>query len=378
MPLPQPIKVLLVSPLPPPVGGIATWTVNVTTYHKSLESSDINLSHCDSSSRGRRITSRSHFVRIYVGMVNSIKIYKKVRNYIKNKPDVIHLVSSASLSLLKDLLIIRLAKKNKIPVITHWRFGRIPQLVEQNNWEYKLLCRVIQNSYRSIVIDLTSYTTLIKKGFTNVLQMPNPMAADVGQQSKVLVENYNKRPSGNILFVGHVVRGKGVFELVEACTQIPMVNNLTLVGPYEEHIKETLLGIAKARNEGSWLSFLGTLDKFEVLERMKNHSIVTLPSHSEGFPNTLIEAMASGAAAVATHVGAIPEMLDIKSSQPCGLCVPPENPQELKNAIEFAVTNPDTMEEMGKNGLKKALSSYTMEQVFAQYCKHWLTAASPK
>lgn len=370
----QPIKVLLVAPLPPPIGGIASWTLNVTAYHKSLESKDINLTLCDSSSKGRRITSRSHLVRIYVGIINSFKIYQRVKNYIKNKPDVIHLVSSASFSLLKDLLIIKLAKRNSIPVITHWRFGRIPQLAEHNNWEFKLLRRVIQKSSRSIVIDLTSYSTLIKKGFTNVIQMPNPIAADVGHQTKALVDNYKKRPTGDILFVGHVVTGKGVFELVEACTPNQMVNRLTLIGPYEEHTKDTLLAIAKERNNGSWLSFLGALDKPEVLEKMREHSIIALPSYTEGFPNVVLEGMAMGTAIIGTYVGAIPEMLDVKSIHPCGICVPHQNTEELKKAIEYAVNNPKKMEEMAKNGLKKVLSSYTMEQVFAEYHEHWLNA----
>ncbi len=376
--MPQTISVLLVSPLPPPVGGIATWTVNVTNYHKSLESPVIYLSHCDSSSKGRRITSRSSFARIYVGIINSFKIYKRVRKHIKNKPDVIHLVSSASFSVLKDLLIIRLAKRNKIPVITHWRFGRIPQLAEKNNWEYKLLSRIIKKSNRSIVIDLTSYNTLLKKGFTNVLQMPNPIAADVGEQSKILVDTYKVRPPGHILFVGHVVREKGIFELVEACTPNQKIDRLTLVGPYEEHIKEALLDIAKNRSNGSWLKFEGALNKPEVLEHMRAHSIVALPSYTEGFPNVVLEAMASGAAVVGTSVGAIPEMLDVKTEQTCGICVPHKNTEELKGAIEYASNNPAIMQTMAKNGINKVLASYTMEQVFNEYTQHWLNAVELK
>ena len=85
-----------------------------------------------------------------------------------------------------------------------------------------------------------------------------------------------------------------------------------------------------------------------------------------------------GAAIIATNVGAIPEMLDVKSKQACGICVQHQNTEELKKAIEFAVTNPDKMKEMGENGLKKVLSSYAMKQVFDQYKKHWLNAAALK
>ncbi len=377
MPPKKLLNVVLVAPLPPPIGGIASWTVNVTDYYKTLENKEIALTLCDSSSKHRRITSRSQFTRIYTGIINSFRIYKKVKNLIKNKPDIIHLVSSASYSLLKDLLIIRLAKQNNIPVIAHWRFGRIPQLAEQPNWEYKLISKVIKKSKYSIVLDLLSYNTLISKGFTNICQMPNPISIGVANQCITVNENYQKRPPGNILFVGHVVKQKGVFELVEACAVIEKVECLTLVGPYEEHTKVALMEIAKKRASGAWLIFEGALEKSKVLEKMRAHSMVALPSYTEGFPNVVLEGMAMGAAIIATNVGAIPQMLDIESKQKCGLCVKPKNTEELTKAIEYAVTSPNKLQEMGQNGIKKVLANYTMQKVFSDYQKLWRSNTTP-
>ncbi|MFS4492258.1 glycosyltransferase family 4 protein [Maribacter sp. 2308TA10-17] len=371
----QPFRVLLVSPLPPPVGGIASWTVNVTSYYESLQKSNLDLILCDSSSKGRRITSRSHSIRIYHGIINSLKTYWKVKKFLQEKPDVVHLVSSASFSLVKDILIIRLARRRGVPVITHWRFGRIPALIKKNNWEYKLLSKVIKKSTYSIVIDQTSYNALLKQGFNNVLNMPNPIAADVGSQTKTLVDAYQTRPSDAILYVGHVVRGKGVYELVHACVQNHKLNRLTLIGPYEEETKAALMDIAKKRNDGNWIEFLGSLEKSQVLEKMKAYSILALPSYTEGFPNVVLEAMAMGCAVVGTYVGAIPEMLDIETNHPCGVCVSHQNIEDLTNAIDLLVGNTSKIEVMAKNGLKKVLNSYSMERVFAEYLQHWENAS---
>lgn len=364
----------MVAPLPPPVGGIASWTKNVTSYYQSLEEKEINLFLCDSSNKNRRITSRSTLQRIYQGIKNSFRIYTQVKLNLALKPDVIHLVSSASFSVLKDFLILRLAKRNNIPVVTHWRFGRIPELSQQKNWEYKLLSKVIHKSAFSIVIDKKSYTTLIDNGFTNVLQMPNPLAADLGKHTAYLKENYAPRPANKLLFVGHVVIDKGVFELVEACVGIQNVNQLTLVGPYETEIYNQLIEIAKKRDNGAWLKFTGALEKNEVMKLMQSHAILALPSFTEGFPNVVLEGLGMGCAIIGSFVGAIPEMIDHDTEYASGICIPHKNTDALQKAIKQLINEPEIIKRMGTNGLQKVLNSYTMQHVFSEYVHYWKKA----
>jgi glycosyltransferase involved in cell wall biosynthesis len=54
----------------------------------------------------------------------------------------------------------------------------------------------------------------------------------------------------------------------------------------------------------------GPADHGRVLTLMRRHAIFLLPSHGEGFPNSLVEAMAAGMACIASPVGAVPEMAD--------------------------------------------------------------------
>lgn len=56
--------------------------------------------------------------------------------------------------------------------------------------------------------------------------------------------------------------------------------------------------------------FVGHLDKEQLLEFFKNSHIMVFPSHSEGLPRVIIEAMATGLPCVASNVGGIPELLD--------------------------------------------------------------------
>lgn len=368
------MKVLLISPLPPPIGGIATVTTNMISYFRSYPNG-ISLIICNTAHNFRSITSNSLFVRFFAGFNNSIKTYFQVRKLIrKDRPQVIHLASSSSLALFKDILIINFAKHTKIPVVMHWHFGRIPMLAAQCNWEWRLLSYVISKSTTSIVIDTKSYNTLLVAGYKNVLNVPNPLGADTEQKIKSFFGKALKRKQGRLIFVGHIMRNKGVFELVEACSQLPLVEELLLIGPYEKIINEELRELGNKRENGKWLKFIGQLDMDETFEYMLSSFVLALPSYTEGFPNVVIEAMAMGCAVIATDVGAIPEMLDVQSLKPCGICISPHNVGMLKEAISELFQDLYKTDRMGKNGIERVLNNYSNEIIVEQYRNIWENA----
>src|SRR5207247_6103231 len=58
-----------------------------------------------------------------------------------------------------------------------------------------------------------------------------------------------------------------------------------------------------------------------------------LPSHNEGCPNVVLEALACGRPVVASSVGAVPEFVDAES----GAVVPPREPEQLAAALTAVV-----------------------------------------
>lgn len=370
-------RVLLMSPLPPPVGGIASWTINILSY---LSNHNItNVTHLNTAIRFRRITSNNTLLRLISGLLNfNIVFFKLLLSLLRSKPDVIHLTSSASLGLFADSIYVTFARFFQIPIITHWRFGRIPVLANQHNWEWKLLSFVIKRSNSAIVIDGNSYNTLLEKGFTNVVNIPNPISPFVEQKVNSHPKEQIKRKAGSIIFVGHVIKEKGIFELVEACSTNPLINELIIIGPYEEGTKISLCDLANARDSGLWLKIIGPADNNQVLEQMQKSTILALPSYSEGFPNVVIEAMAMGCAIIATEVGAIPEIIDAMSETPCGICVPVQNIESLKKAIAFLIENPEKAEVIGKQGIDRVLNNYIPAKIFSQYQNIWKQISTKK
>jgi len=369
------MKVLLVSPLPPPVGGIASWTVNIIDHYRW--NSEYNLIHLNTALRHRNITRLDSYLRITSGLRGSkdiiVSLIHKIKKY---KPDVIHLTSSGSLGLTRDIIILTLSKIYNIPVVTHFRFGRIPEIKLLNNWEWKLLHKVATLSSATLVLDSKSKDVLLQSGISRTFIVPNPISKDIKASMDDSTKTIKPTTDNEVIFVGHITKNKGVFELVEACSSAEAVKKLTIIGPYEEDIKAQLTSIALHANLD--INFTNVLDKQSVLSRMKNAELLVLPSYTEGFPNVIIEAMAMGCPVIATDVGAIPDMLDIGSSHPAGEVIKPRDVDALSNAIDRVLSNHSLSAIYSKNAINKVLNYYTLENVCKSYENVWKSTTHHK
>ena len=90
--------------------------------------------------------------------------------------------------------------------------------------------------------------------------------------------------------------------------------------------------------------------------------MVLLTSISEGFPYSLIEAMASGMATVATDVGGVAE-----ATGDAGLIVPPQSPRHTAEACLSLLTNPGFRQWIAKAARARVLAKFTLEQNLAEY-----------
>ena len=88
--------------------------------------------------------------------------------------------------------------------------------------------------------------------------------------------------------------------------------------------------------------------------------ISVLCSLHEGFPNSVIEAMAAARPVVATEVGGIPDAVDAEVT---GLLVPPHSPEFLASALCRLIRDPQLSVEMGKRGRVKARALFGADKV---------------
>jgi len=165
-----------------------------------------------------------------------------------------------------------------------------------------------------------------------------------------------------IACVGRLHEEKGVAHLVgafHALLQVQPTARLLLAGDGPE--RAALEGIVRTLRLGPFVRFLGSVASPWPL--LAAADIFVLPSRWEGMPNALLEAMAAGLPAVATAVGAVPEMVvDGREA----LVVPPGDAGALARALAELATRPTRRREMGALARQRVENAYRIEATVAQ------------
>ncbi|MEM3638083.1 MAG: glycosyltransferase family 4 protein [Conexivisphaerales archaeon] len=176
--------------------------------------------------------------------------------------------------------------------------------------------------------------------------------------------NELKQKTPSVLFVGRLVRRKGVYDLLDAfpyvLKKIPDAR-LVIVGDGPErdalHKRATLLSLQ------SKVEFRGLLYGKELADQYSSASVVVLPSTNiqedfadEGLGLVLIEAMMFGKPVIGTMHGGIPELVNDGEN---GILVPENSPEKLADAVITILSNPELASIMGKKGYNVASSKFT-------------------
>ncbi|MFH1023970.1 MAG: glycosyltransferase family 4 protein [Planctomycetota bacterium] len=159
--------------------------------------------------------------------------------------------------------------------------------------------------------------------------------------------------------VSVVRRGKGHEELLEAAARLRQTHPLVRYiiagdGNYVEQVRSaiTRLGVEDI------VRMIGHRD--DVPDLLAALDVVTLPSHSEGTPQVILQALAMGRPVVASNVGGIPEIVEDRKN---GLLVSPESSEALAAAIREILDNPTLGESLGAEAIARA-SDYIRERMW--------------
>lgn len=345
------------------------WANNLLTYYKTLDNPNVYITPVSFDRKSYINEDTGILKRVFLGIKELSVSVKNVETLMRQEPfDVIHICTSASLSLFKDLKLLQLARKYNVKSVVHLHFGRTPDLAVKKNLEWMLLKKVVSKADSVVTMDSFTHKTLIISGCKNVRYCPNPLSLSIiNQVSKErgsLIKQKNK-----IVFVGHVISTKGVYELVNACKQIDGIE-LHIIGKVLDQVRNDLLTIAAEKGDGAWLKLHGEISHEEVLRAMMTANIFAFPSYTEGFPNVILEAMVCGCAIASSSVGAIPEMLDV-NNKPCGICYKPQSIDDVRDSIIHLLSDGDLCENYSQQAMCRAYSEYSMQNVWQRLINIW-------
>ena len=172
-----------------------------------------------------------------------------------------------------------------------------------------------------------------------------------------------------ILYSGRLDYRKGLFDLIDCslivCKKYPdisfyIIGKGLLLNKLKNKVKE--LGLTKN------FHFLGFVSKEKLIQLYQQATVYVLPSHYEGLPTVLLEAMACGCPVIATAVSG---NLDVITHGIDGILVPPKKPEEIAKSIIKLLNDNDNRKKLGINARKTIAKRFTWKKITNKYIENY-------
>ena len=161
-----------------------------------------------------------------------------------------------------------------------------------------------------------------------------------------------------VLFIGRMIKDKGVAEYVEAASILKIKfpkANFDLLGPLNVENRSSITSKQMAKwVDSGVVNYLGETD--DVRPHINKSHCVVLPSYREGISRVLLEACALERPIIATNV---PGCRDIIDDGKNGLLCDVKNPKDLaEKMIKMICLSSEDLKEMGKRGRLKVSKDF--------------------
>ena len=210
---------------------------------------------------------------------------------------------------------------------------------------------------------------LLNHGITHkdikVLGHGNVRGIDMKHYDSDMISPMSKEQGGfTFVFVGRIVRDKGINELVSAFDRLHQQYGdirLVLVGPREDELDPVLPETLDRINQGNGIDAVGS--QSDVRPFYCQADALVFPSYREGFPNVIIEAGAMGLPSIVTDINGSREII-INGEN--GVIIPPRDEQALYEAMKDFVEKPELVQTMAAKSRPLIASRY--EQGYVRQC----------
>ncbi len=308
------------------------------------------MAHWAALNDGPRIrfinTRGSHHI-VFAPFFFSIALLQVLWLGVTRRAAVLHINVSANGSALRKFFVVALASLLRLPMLLHVHDGsldrfylRLPSALQAAlRWMFQQAdCVVVLGDFwhRFVVAQLgvpRERVEIIRNGVPAPLLAPSRLEGTCG--------------SVHIVFLGRLCEAKGIPELLAAFAsqQVARLDwHATLAGDgcsdgYRKKVHDDGLG--------ERIAFPGWLGRPEVDRLLGEADILVLPSHFEGLPVAVLEALANGVAVICTPVGGLPDFLLDRHSV---LFVGPGDTAALAAALAELIAFPELRARLAAGG----------------------------
>ena len=245
-----------------------------------------------------------------------------------------------------------LGYRNSVPTVLCPRSGHLAVYADQHRVARRLIRFALK--FPSLVICQSEfwadyYRRLALASDLDIVVVPNGLDTGMYQFHR----RATRAEPFTFLFMGSLAQAKGLAELFGAFKDVRRSLPCRLIicgsGPLEAWCRiqasPTLLG--------QDLEFRGWCAGQAKRDALEQADCLVLPSHAEGFPNVVLEAMASGLPVIGTAVGAVPEII---GSERTGLIVPAKDVRALADAMRRLALDREWADLLGSRGAAAVLN----------------------
>lgn len=352
--------VLFISPLPPPDGGVQSWTAGI--LENGLPGGYVPAV-VDTRLRGARrnwALKRLSFSELNRTVAILGELFVKL---IARRPRIVHLNCCLSpLGVYRDLACAVIARLFGKPLVTHYHadFAVFPAGSHHglSRWCLRRLANISQLNIALNDESCAGLNALLARGKPPAFVLPNFIDDRCrGHEA----EPGACKARCQVIYVGRISVAKGCREILELAARLPDAD-FVLIGVVLEDMETAV------RSKPANVRLVGALPRADVLAALSRSEIFLFPSHTEGFPVAVLEAMAVGLPVVATRVGAIPQMIEEGRG---GFLAGRQAVDELYWGLKALTDDPQRRSAMGGFNRDLARRRYDYTAVTGQLARHY-------
>lgn len=255
---------------------------------------------------------------------------------ISHKIKLISVHASSGSSFYRKVGYILLSRMFKVPIFLH--------IHPSHFYDFYLSCGYLTRKVVCFAFNISTgvifltqdmarkFSEIYPKNKIHVLA--NPVHVELFQS----VERFNMKGNHTLLFLGWIIPGKGVYDIVDIIPEV--VNDFPDVKFLFAGNKEIdkLKSLIQDRGLKPHAKVLGWVEGETKIQLLRSSRLLLLPTYTEGIPNVLLEAMACGLPAITTPVGGIPSFFQEGVN---GYYVRPGDKEGLRNLISSLLYDDD-------------------------------------